>query len=260
MGPGTLTAFDRQGDDVMGRFRRFLHLPRSRRAWILSGIGVLVVGGGVAYGGFVVAAGGSSPAPLSLKPATGSTAVPAISHIAGTWTVGTGSVAGYRVREKLAILPAPSDAVGRTSQITGQATVVDSGSTHTVSAASFTVQVNTLSSDRSMRDQRVHTMGLQTDTYPTATFSLSSPLTLPAVATTGQAVKVTATGPLTLHGQTRTVSIPMTLQLSGSTFEAVGSISFPWSEFGMTAPNFGSFVSVANTATMEFDLHFTKGA
>lgn len=244
----------------MGRIRRFLRRPRSRRGWILSGIAVLVVGGGLAYGGFAVVAGGGSPAPLSLKPGTASAAAPAISHIAGTWTVGTGSVAGYRVREKLAILPAPSDAVGRTSQITGQATVVDSGSTHTVSAASFTVQVSTLTSDRSMRDQRVRTMGLQTDTYPTATFSLSSPITLPAAVTTGKAVTVTATGPLTLHGETRTVSIPMTVQLSGSTFEAVGSISFPWSEFGMTAPSFGSFVSVANTVTMEFDLHLGRGA
>jgi polyisoprenoid-binding protein YceI len=243
--------------------RRILHRPRSRRGWILSGLGVLVVGGGVAYGSFAVLAGGGSPAPLTLTPSGASRTAPSaptIGHIAGTWTVGTGSVAGYRVHEKLAILPAPSDAVGRTSQITGQATVVNSGGTHTVTAATFTVQVNTLTSDRSMRDQRVHTMGLQTDTYPTATFSLASPITLPAAASTGQVVKVTATGPLTLHGQTRTVSIPLSLQLSGSTFEAVGSISFPWSEFGMTAPNFGNFVTVADTATMEFDLHLTQGS
>jgi polyisoprenoid-binding protein YceI len=73
-------------------------------------------------------------------------------------------------------------------------------------------------------------------------------------------VKVTATGPLTLHGVTRTVSIPLSLQLSGSTFEVVGSISFPWSEFGMTAPNFGSFVTVDGTATMELDLKFSRAS
>jgi polyisoprenoid-binding protein YceI len=246
----------------MGRFRRFVHVPRTRRGWLLSSVGALVVAGGAVYGTFAVVAGGSSPAPLAIGQGTGGqTASPAtISHIAGTWTVGTGSVAGYRVHEKLAVLPAPSDAVGRTSSITGQAAVVDSGGTHSVTAASFTVQVNTLSSDRAMRDQRVHTLGLQTDTYPTATFQLAQPIALPDAAKSGQVVKVTATGPLTLHGVTRTVSIPLSLQLSGSSFEVAGSISFPWSEFGMSAPNFGSFVTVDNTATMELDLKFVRPA
>lgn len=248
----------------MGPLRR-PHLPHTRRGWLLSSLGALVVAGGIAYGTFAVVAGGSSPAPLTLSQGTGGSqgigsSAPTISHIAGVWTVGTGSVAGYRVHEKLAVLPAPSEAVGRTSSITGQATVVNSGTTHTISAASFTVQVSTLTSDRAMRDQRVHTLGLQTDTYPTAGFQLSRPITLPASATSGQVLKVTATGPLTMHGVTRTVSIPLSVRLSGSTFEVAGSISFPWSEFGMTAPNFGSFVTVDNTATMELDLHLTRSA
>jgi polyisoprenoid-binding protein YceI len=243
----------------MGRFRRLLHAPRTRRGWLLSGLAALVVALGVAYGAFAVVAGGSSPAPLSLN-STKSGSQAAVGHIAGSWTVGAGSVAGYRVHEKLAVLPAPSDAVGRTSDVTGQATVVNSGSTHTVSAASFTVRVSTLASDRPMRDQRVHTLGLQTDTYPTATFQLAQPVTLPADAASGKVVKVTATGPLTLHGVTRTVSIPLSVQLSGSSFDVAGSISFPWSEFGMTPPNYGNFVTVADTATMELALHLTKAA
>ena len=61
-----------------------------------------------------------------------------------------------------------------------------------------------------------------------------------------------------MHGVTRTEAIPLSLQLSGSTFEVVGSISFPWSEFGMSAPNFGDFVTVDNTATMELDLKLVR--
>jgi polyisoprenoid-binding protein YceI len=240
----------------MGRFRRLLHPPRTRRGWLLSGLASLAVALGVAYGAFAVVAGGSSPAPLSLNSTKSGSQT--AGHIAGSWTVGAGSVAGYRVHEKLAVLPAPSDAVGRTSDITGQATVINSGSTHTISAASFTVQVSTLTSDRPMRDKRVHTLGLQTDTYPTATFQLAQPVTLPADAASGKVVKVTASGPLTLHGVTRTVSIPLSVQLSGSSFDVAGSISFPWSEFGMTAPNYGNFVTVADTATMELALHLTR--
>jgi hypothetical protein len=56
------------------------------------------------------------------------------------------------------------------------------------------------------------------------------------------------------------VSIPLSVQLSGSSFDVAGSISFPWSEFGMSAPNYGNFVTVDNTATMELALHLTKAA
>jgi polyisoprenoid-binding protein YceI len=241
-----------------GQLRRHLHSPRTLRGWLMTGLGGLVAAVALAYGGFALAAG-SGPAALRLGPGSGPSPA-ASSHIAGTWTVGAGSVAGYRVHEKLAILPAPSEAVGRTSSITGQATVVNAGAVHRVTAAGFTVQVDTLTSDRPMRDRRVHTLGLQSSTYPTATFTLSQPITLPASALGGAVTHVTATGPLTLHGQTRTVSIPMTLRLAGSTFEAVGSITFPWSEFGMQPPNYGTFVRVDNTATMEFDLHFVRSA
>jgi hypothetical protein len=46
--------------------------------------------------------------------------------------------------------------------------------------------------------------------------------------------------------------------VSGSTIEAGGSITFPWSDFGMTAPSVGSFASVTDRTTMEFDLHLQR--
>ena len=39
---------------------------------------------------------------------------------------------------------------------------------------------------------------------------------------------------------------------------AVGSLTFPWGEFGMTAPSVAGFVSVTETATMEFDLQLQR--
>ena len=47
--------------------------------------------------------------------------------LAGEWTVGAGSVAGYRVREQLANLPAESDAVGRTEDVSGSITSSEAG-------------------------------------------------------------------------------------------------------------------------------------
>ena len=79
------------------------------------------------------------------------------------------------MREKLGFLPAQSVAVGRTSQITGGVTFSESKSVVTISAASFAVAVNTLKSDRSMRNEKIHEIGLESNRYPTATFALSRP-------------------------------------------------------------------------------------
>ena len=122
----------------------------------------------------------SSPKPFTLSTPTSAAARRSSgttsgsgATIAGRWTVAPASQAGYRVREQLAFLPAESDAVGRTSQISGSATFHHSGSAVTITAARFTVAVNTLTSDRSMRDEKIHTIGLESDRYPTATFVLT---------------------------------------------------------------------------------------
>jgi polyisoprenoid-binding protein YceI len=234
---------------------------RTLIAAIVAGLLTLGAAGfGVAY---VVVFAGSSPQKLALSSPTptvssSSTASASAGLGAGAWTVASGSVAGYRVREQLASLSAPSDAVGRTSSISGSITISQSGTTYTVAAASITVNVNTLTSDRAMRDQRIHQMGLESDRYPTATFVLTTPMALPAEATSGQAVNVSATGQLTIHGVAQTVTIPMQARLNGTQVEIAGSITFPFSQFGMTPPSIGGFVTVQNNATMEFDLKFVK--
>jgi polyisoprenoid-binding protein YceI len=241
--------------------------PRTLRAWLLTALAAItaVVAAVFAFVYFEVFAT-SSPPPLTLSPQPSTSAADAQSAaptqtsvaatgLAGTWSVASGSVAGYRVREQLAFLSSPSDAVGRTSSLTGNATLTVSAGNLTVTATSFTVDVSTLTSDRSMRDERIHTIGLESDRYPTASFVLSSPIALPATASTGQQFHVSAVGKLTIHGTTRTETIPLDAQLSGSQIQVVGSITFPWSDFGMQAPSVGGFVRVTDQATMEFRLN-----
>ena len=87
---------------------------------------------------------------------------------------------------------------------------------------------------------------------------LAAPVTLPTNVASGAAVSVSVTGAMTIHGTTKTVTIAMTARLSAKTTEVVGSITFPFEEFGMTPPSIGGFVSVQDNATMEFDLHLQQ--
>jgi polyisoprenoid-binding protein YceI len=256
------------------------------RSRLLAITGIVVVA--VAVGGFVVydqVLRGDSIAALSLPsaaPATatsnatatpttaGSTAPAATASagtgssegaVAGTWTIPAGSSqAGYRVREQLAQLPAESDAVGRTDQVTGSITLESNGSTTTLTAGTITVDTTSITSDESRRDNRLRSEGLETDAYPTATFTVTQPVEIPAAALTGTPSDITLVGDLELHGVKKSVSIPAQARLVDGTIQVAGSLSFPLSDFGITAPNIGGFiVSIADDGTLEFLVSFTQG-
>ena len=244
------------------------------RSRIVAAAVVLVlaigVGGYVAYDQVLR---GDSIAPLALPAASPSkagdaSANPAAStdpsasfdgNVSGTWTVTSGSQAGYRVREQLANLPAESDAVGRTDQVSGTVTVTSDGSTSSVAAGTLQVDTTTITSDRPQRDNRLRTEGLQTDSFTTASFKLTQAVAIPAAAIAGTTSDVTLVGELTLHGVTKSVQIPAKAQLVNGTIQVAGSISFPLSDYGMTAPNIGGFiVSIADQGTLEFVVVFAK--
>jgi polyisoprenoid-binding protein YceI len=199
------------------------------------------------------------PAELTLPEQQGTQQASSAGDLAGTWQPASTSVAGYRVREKLASLPAQSDAVGRTSEITGEVTLAADNETLTATAANFEVDVTTLESDQSRRDNAIKTRGLQTEQFPTATFALSSPAVVPQAALAGGRATVNVTGDLTLHGQTKSVTIPLEVQLNEGRIELDGDLTFPFTDFGMEPPTIGGIVSVEDEATLEFTLVLTKG-
>jgi polyisoprenoid-binding protein YceI len=180
----------------------------------------------------------------------------------GTWTVDgsigsfddfSGSFVGYRVKEELVGIGA-STAVGRTPDVTGSLTLDGS----TISEASFEADLTTLQSDSGMRDGQLGRQGLETDTYPTATFVLAEPIELGAVPTEGQTIQATAVGDLTLHGATQRVEIPVEARLADGVVTVVGSYPIAFGDYGMTAPESMRVLSIDENGTMEFQLQFTQ--
>jgi polyisoprenoid-binding protein YceI len=199
-----------------------------------------------------------SVAELSLDD-TAATAPIDADDLSGEWTPGDGSVAGYRVREKLAMLQAPSDGVGRTSELTGTVEIDDDGSSVAALAGSvIEVDLTTFESDESRRDDRIRTSGLETDTYPTTSFELTDDIIVSEVIREGSTVNVDAPGDLTLHGVTRSVTIPMEIRLSGNSVEIAGSQVITLSDYEIDVAAFGGFVSVENEGTIEFELSLTR--
>jgi polyisoprenoid-binding protein YceI len=201
-----------------------------------------------------------APTDAAAGASAGTGAEQAEGDVAGEWAVGTGSVAGYRVREQLANLPAESDAVGRTEDVSGSITVEQAGDGARLTAGTFTVDTTTIQSDEGRRDNRLRNEGLQTDQYPTATFVVTQPIDVPAAALAGTASDGTLVGELTLHGVTKAVEIPAQAQLTDGKIQVAGSLTFPLSDFGITAPNVGGFIlSIADEGALEFLVSFEKG-
>lgn len=251
-------------------------MTRNRSILALIAILAIAVGGYLAYDNVLR---GDDVAPLALPSAAPSTAATSPSAaapsdaaastapssaaadgaVAGTWTDTTGSEAGYRVREQLASLPAESDAIGRTSDVTGSITVVDVGDGAQLTAGDISIDTTTIASDENRRDNRMRTEGLQTDQFPTASFTLTQPVDIPATAVAGTATDVTLAGDLTLHGVTRSVEIPAQAVLANGQVQVAGSLTFPLSDFQITAPNVGGFiVSIADEGALEFLVVFAR--
>lgn len=252
-----------------------LTMPRSGRMIAAAALVLVIgIGGYVAYDQVL---SGDSVAPLALpttspgaaagdpaasaNPATsGEPTAGVAGDVAGTWAVSSDSQAGYRVRERLASLSAESDAVGRTSGISGSITIESDGTTATLTAGTLTVDTTTIASDESRRDSRLRTEGLQTDTFPTASFTITRHVAVPAAALAGTAADLTLIGDLTLHGVTKPVSIPAQARIVDGTAQIAGSISFPLADFDIVAPNVGGFIlSIAEDGALEFRVNFTKG-
>lgn len=197
---------------------------------------------------------GDAPAPADPTPS----AATSDGELAGTWTLRRGE-AGYRVRERLASLPAESDAVGRTTDVTGTITLEGDGGAVRLTTGSIEVDTTTIASDEGRRDDRMRREGLQTDAYPSATFTVTEPVDIPASAIAGTPSELTLVGDLMLHGVTRSVEIPVQAQLVDGVISVAGATSFPLSDFDIVAPNVGGFiVSIADEGTLEFLVTFVR--
>jgi polyisoprenoid-binding protein YceI len=155
------------------------------------------------------------------------------------------STVTYTVREKLAQLPLPNDAVGKTSQVSG--TLHLDGRPSTV-----TVDVSTFASDQRMRDNFIRTnpRGPNFAANPQAQLVISE-LDLPAEYTEGETVTRTVSGMMTIRGVTRPQTFAIEARLAGGVLTAHATTDFTWADYQIPAPNIGGFVQVEDNVHIE---------
>jgi polyisoprenoid-binding protein YceI len=167
----------------------------------------------------------ASTSTIATSDTTVNSSAPTISldDASGTWQVTNVSQVGYRVDEVL--FGQNVTAVGRTNAVTGSLVIDDD----VVTSGQFVVDMTTVKSDEPKRDAQFESRIMDVINYPTATFVLTSPITLAANATASSTTN-TASGELTLRGTTKPISISVIGEVRDGRIVVTGEITVTFGE------------------------------
>ena len=174
-----------------------------------------------------------------------------------TLEISSGSEARYVVREQLAFLDFPNDAVGVTQDVEGKLVLGPDG---TVSAGDSLIRVDlsTLQSDEDRRDNYVRNRTLGTGQYPhtdfvpTAISGLEWPL-----PSTGEA-SFSITGDMTIRDVTKEVTWETTAQFGEDSITGKATTNFTFGEFDLAVPSVAVVLSVEDNIRLEIDFVLQK--
>ncbi len=174
-----------------------------------------------------------------------------LADLAGAWTLAEDgeSFVGYRIGETFADI-GTATAVGRTSDLSAELDFDGARITRVV----ITADLRTLRSDQSRRDQALRSRGLETDTYPTVTFTLSEPIAIGEAALSGGLIEQSVRGTLELHGVANEVEIALTGQLVDGLAVIVGSSEIALADYEIVPPTNFRVISIEDSGTMEFQI------
>ena len=245
---------------------------RRSTAAVVAVVVVVLIAGGAGYFYFFsglrtapkpLALPSPSPNAASSTPASSASTGPVA--LAGTWTVGQGSQAGYRVREQFAGQSSPHEAVARTNGVSGGLAVEQQSSGgFQANDISFTTQLANLQSvdqvagyNVSQRD-RIVSRTLDVQQFPAATFKAGS-VAVPQAAASGQQVELSVPGQLTIHGVTRPATATVEARVNGTQLQVAGSVPIVMTDFGISPPQV-PITTVQPNVTIEFQLVLTKSS
>ena len=170
-----------------------------------------------------------------------------------------GNQARFIVREQLAGAELPNDAVGVTSAISGGITLDPRGRVDSA-ASRISVDLTTLTSDRSRRDNFIKRRTIVTDSFPSAELVVTDIRGLPATLPTSGPMTLVLTGNLTIHGVTRPSTWDVTARAEGESIIGKAVTRIKFGDFGMTQPRVAIVLSVVDDIRLEYDFHFVRDA
>ncbi|MFN3216405.1 MAG: YceI family protein [Acidimicrobiales bacterium] len=188
----------------------------------------------------------------------------------GTWTVDTTigtfddacltevcdtTFVGFRIDEELAGIGAKT-VVGRSPGVAGSMVIEGT----TIVATELVADMTQLITDDANRTNAIRTQAIETAAFPEARFTLTEPIELGALPADGEEIDVDATGELTIHGVTRTETIPLTAERAGDVIVVFGQLGpILLADYDIDEPTAAVVLSVEDNAIMELQVFFRRG-
>ena len=162
-----------------------------------------------------------------------------------------GNEARYRVGEQLLDVDLPSDAVGVTKQIDGAIAVGPDGSIISEESR-FTINLASLQSDRSMRDNYVRRRLLQTDQFANAVFVPTAFRNLQLPLPKSGDVTFQIAGNLTIRDVTRPITWDVVGKVVNEALTGTAKTTLKFADFQLPKPQVASVLSVEDDIVLEY--------
>ena len=201
--------------------------------------------------------GTKAAAKSGTKAATPATAAASTATFLRFLVAPTGNEARYRVREQLVGRDLPNDVIGATKDVSGRLFVEPDGRVIRDSSK-IVVQVATLKTDQSRRDNYLRRNTLETAKYPTVEVvpQTFSGITSPIAPGTSRDFSLVAN--VTIHGVTRPTTWQVTARAEGKDVVGTAKTAFTFKDFNLEQPRVPIVLSVADTVRLEYDFRFTQ--
>lgn len=211
---------------------------------------------------FVFACGSPAAAPAP-TPAPTPTIAPATATVAATPTaepgalsfqVQTASKVTVRVREQLASIPAPSDAVLETTDLKGSFGLRPDGSF--TADSKITAGLQALKSNSNQRDTFIKNDTLDTRRFPTADFVPTRTVGLPVPLPASGEWTFQLIGKLTIKGVEKEVTWDVKAKREGNGLTGLAKNAPAWKfgDFGIQVPRVSSVLSIVDEIRLELEL------
>jgi polyisoprenoid-binding protein YceI len=175
--------------------------------------------------------------------------------------IAEGTKARYKVREQLAGISFPSDAVGTTEAVTGTLVVNPDGSID-ATRSKLTVDLRTLKSDQQMRDGYIQRNTLESEKFPMIEFvpKRATGLPVPMPAGMGAQAGFQLIGDMTLHGVTKEATWNVVATFGNDQVAGRATTTLQFATFNLAKPSLARLMSVDDKIDLEIEFRAKRSA
>ncbi|MQG19294.1 MAG: YceI family protein [SAR202 cluster bacterium] len=168
------------------------------------------------------------------------------------------STARYIVNEQLVKLPSPNDAIGSTKEIEGKIVLSENGQISSDFNSFFDVNMLSLKSDSTRRDNYLKRNSLESNKFPIASFNITKINNLPFPAPTNQNLDFEIVGILTIRDISKEITWDVSGKFDGTKLTGLAKTEFNFGFFEIDIPKVFVVVSVKDLIQLEIEFEAIK--